>query len=118
MVRNESKQSIGQNHMFSSMSDINFVAAAASDKKQNGGDNIITEAQRQKMLDTSNHWKVRTSMIDEIHITIQHAIDSNPSQILHESESLLEFFVQLLNDQNFKIVLMTLSIINLVIGMQ
>ena len=70
------------------------------------------------MLDTSNHWKVRTSMIDEIHITIQQAIDSNPSQILDESESLLEFFVQLLNDQNFKIVLMTLSIINLVIGMQ
>ena len=54
--------------MFSSMSDINFVAAA-SEKKQNGG-NIITEAQRQKMLDISNHWKVRTSLIDEIHITI------------------------------------------------
>lgn len=64
--------------MFSSMSDINFVAAA-SDKKQNEVENIITEAQRQKMLDTSNHWKVRTSMIDEIHITIQQAIDSNPS---------------------------------------
>ena len=27
VVRNESQQSIGQNHMFSSMSDINFVAA-------------------------------------------------------------------------------------------
>ena len=101
--------------MFSSMSDINFVAAA-SEKKQNGG-NIITEAQRQKMLDISNHWKVRTSLIDEIHITIQQAIDTNPDQILFESEGLLEFFVQLLNDQNFKIVLMTLSIINLVIGM-
>ena len=69
LARNESKQSLNQNHMFSSMSDINFVAAA-SDKKQNV-ENIITEAMRQKMLDTSNHWKVRTSMIDEIHITIQ-----------------------------------------------
>ena len=44
LARNESKQSLNQNHMFSSMSDINFVAAA-SDKKQNF-ENIITEAQR------------------------------------------------------------------------
>ena len=44
LARNESKQSLNQNHMFSSMSDINFVAAA-SDKKQNV-ENLITEAQR------------------------------------------------------------------------
>ena len=44
LARDESKQSLNQNHMFSSMSDINFVAAA-SDKKQNV-ENIITEAQR------------------------------------------------------------------------
>ena len=44
LARNESKKSLNQNHMFSSMSDINFVAAA-SDKKQNF-ENIITEAQR------------------------------------------------------------------------
>ena len=37
--------------------------------------------------------------------------------MLQEAESLLEFFVSLLSDQNFKIVLMTLSIVNLVIGM-
>ena len=37
--------------------------------------------------------------------------------MLNEAESLLEFSVSLLSDQNFKIVLMTLSIVNLVIGM-
>jgi|LakMenE18May11ns_1017448.scaffolds.fasta_scaffold8205177_1 hypothetical protein len=36
---------------------------------------------------------------------------------MREAESLLEFFISLLSDQNFKIVLMTLSIVNLVIGM-
>ena len=69
------------------------------------------------MSDASNHWKVRTSTIDEIHIAIQNCIETNPERILHEAESLLEFFVSLLSDQNFKIVLMTLSIVNLVISM-
>ena len=69
------------------------------------------------MSDASNHWKVRTSTIDEIHISIQNCIETNPERILYEAESLLEFFVSLLSDQNFKIVLMTLSIVNLVISM-
>jgi len=37
--------------------------------------------------------------------------------LLAEYENLLEFFVSLLGDQNFKIVLMTLSIVNLLIAM-
>ena len=69
------------------------------------------------MTDSSNHWKVRTSTIDEIHISIQNCIEVDPQIILHEADSLLEFFVSLLSDQNFKIVLMTLSIVNLVISM-
>ena len=69
------------------------------------------------MTDTTNHWKVRTSTIDEIHITIQNCIETDPDRVLREAESLLEFFVSLLSDQNFKIVLMTLSIVNLVISM-
>lgn len=69
------------------------------------------------MTDANNHWKVRTSTIDEIHITIQNCIEREPERVLLESESLLDFFVSLLSDQNFKIVLMTLSIVNLVIGM-
>ena len=69
------------------------------------------------MSDSTNHWKVRTSTIDEIHIAIQNCIETDPERILYESESLLEFFVSLLSDQNFKIVLMTLSIVNLVISM-
>ena len=40
-----------------------------------------------------------------------------PERVLGEADSLLEFAVSLLSDQNFKIVLMTLSIVNLVIGM-
>ena len=78
---------------------------------------IITAEQRLKMTDSSNHWKVRTSTIDEIHIAIQSCIEVDPQRVLDESQSLLEFFVSLLSDQNFKIVLMTLSIINLVIAM-
>ena len=69
------------------------------------------------MTDATNHWKVRTSTIDEIHIAIQNCIEVDPERVLDEAETLLEFFVTLLSDQNFKIVLMTLSIINLVIGM-
>ena len=69
------------------------------------------------MTDASNHWKVRTSTIDEIHIAIQSCIEQEPERVLYEADSLLEFFVSLLSDQNFKIVLMTLSIVNLVISM-
>ena len=78
---------------------------------------IISAEQRLKMTDATNHWKVRTSTIDEIHIAIQNCIEVDPERVLDEAETLLEFFVTLLSDQNFKIVLMTLSIINLVIGM-
>ena len=50
------------------------------------------------MSDASNHWKVRTSTIDEIHIAIQNCIETDPERILSEAESLLEFFVSLLSD--------------------
>ena len=69
------------------------------------------------MSESSNNWQMRTSTIDEIHIIISNAIKENPIQILNEIENLLDFFISLLNDPNFKIVLMTLSIINLLIGM-
>ena len=69
------------------------------------------------MTDSTTHWKVRTSTIDEIHITIQGSIETEPERVLQEAESLLEFLISLLSDQNFKIVLMTLSIVNLVISL-
>ena len=78
---------------------------------------LISMEYRAQMIDTNNNWKVRTATIDDIHITIQQTIEQNSELIMHQSESLLEFFVSLLSDQNFKIVLMTLSIVNLVIGM-
>ena len=88
------------------MSDMNFVAEASGQKsgakfkqiEKKEIISIITDEQRLKMTDSSNHWKVRTSTIDEIHILIQASIESNPAQILEESESLLEFFISLLND--------------------
>lgn len=86
-------------------------------KKAAGQGSIITSEQRLRMTDASTNWKVRTSTIDEIHIAIQNCIDNEPDRVLEEAESLLEFLVSLLSDQNFKIVLMTLSIVNLVIGM-
>ena len=69
------------------------------------------------MTDNASNWQLRTATIDEIHIIISNGIKENPDQILHEIESLMEFFVSLLNDPNFKIVLMTLSIVNLLICM-
>jgi len=50
------------------------------------------------MRDAANNWKERTSTIDDIHISIQAAIDSDPDQIMREAESLLDFFVSLLSD--------------------
>ena len=37
---------------------------------------------------------------------------AEPIIVLNQSEHLMEFFVQLLGDQNFKIVVTTLTIIN------
>jgi len=59
---------------------------------------IITAEQKLKMTDSTNHWKVRTSTIDEIHIAIQNCIEVDPERVLDEAETLLEFFVTLLSD--------------------
>jgi hypothetical protein len=114
--------------MFSSMSDLNFVEPSQQPedgnkhleltwKKQARTGPIISPEQKEQMRDVHSNWKVRTATIDDIHINIQQAIDTDPGLILREANDLLDFFVSLLSDQNFKIVLMTLSIINLVIGM-
>jgi hypothetical protein len=41
----------------------------------------------------------------------------DPEQILKNSEKYLDFFVQMLTDQNFKIVLNTLNVIKIIAGM-
>ena len=40
-----------------------------------------------------------------------------PEKILKNSKKYLDFFVQMLTDQNFKIVLNTLNVINIIAGM-
>lgn len=44
-------------------------------------------------------------------------IQTDSEYIMINSERFLDFFVQLLADQNFKIVLNTLNILNMIIGM-
>ena len=68
-------------------------------------------------MDTQNNWRVRTKTIDELLRDVKDRVESSPEYVLQESEKLLEFFVQLLNDQNFKIVLNTLNILNMILGM-
>jgi len=69
------------------------------------------------MMDTQNNWRVRTKTIDELLRDVKDRVESSPEYDLQASEKLLEFFVQLLNDQNFKIVLNTLNILNMILGM-
>ena len=69
------------------------------------------------MMDTQNNWRVRTKTIDELLRDVKDRVGSSPEYVLQASEKLLEFFVQLLNDQNFKIVLNTLNILNMILGM-
>ena len=69
------------------------------------------------MMNTQNNWRVRTKTIDEMLHDVQDRIDSSSEYIMVNSERFLDFFVQLLADQNFKIVLNTLNILNMIIGM-
>lgn len=69
------------------------------------------------MMDTQNNWRVRTKTIDELLRDVKDRVETSPQYILRSSEKLVEFFVQLLNDQNFKIVLNTLNILNMILGM-
>lgn len=64
------------------------------------------------MTDQSKNWKIRTDSIDEIANIISDKIQSDPALVLGQSEQLIDFFVQLLGDQNFKIVLTTLAMIS------
>ena len=73
---------------------------------------IISRELRDKMTDSNNNWKIRTEAIDEIFNIVSDKIQLNPEYILNQSEALLEFFIQLLGDQNFKIILTTLTIIS------
>ena len=68
-------------------------------------------------MNTQNNWRVRTKTIDEMLHDVQDRIDSSSEYIMVNSERFLDFFVQLLMDQNFKIVLNTLNVLNMIVGM-
>lgn len=68
-------------------------------------------------MDTQNNWRVRTKTIDEMLHDVQQRVDNDPDYMMDSSERSLDFFVQLLTDQNFKIVLNTLNILNILIWM-
>ena len=112
--------------MFTSMSDIGFPSnihnynlnkkQAQLTKAKTG--ELITTDQIQRMMDTSNNWRVRTKTIDELLHDIQDRIQTDPEYMMSNSERFLDFFMQLLGDQNFKIVLNTLNILNMIIGMK
>lgn len=88
--------------MFTSMSDIGFSRHL----------NLIPKDLRDKMTDVNNNWKIRTETIDEIMQIIDDKIGNDPVTVANQTEVLLEFFISLLGDQNFKIILTTLSIIS------
>jgi hypothetical protein len=69
------------------------------------------------MMDTQNNWRVRTKTIDELLHDFQLRVESDPEYMMDHSERFLDFFVGLLTDQNFKIVLNTLNILNMIIWM-
>ena len=56
--------------------------------------------------------------IDELLHDVQDRIETDIDYILINSEKLIDFFIQLLTDQNFKVVLNTLNILNMIVGIK
>ena len=56
--------------------------------------------------------------IDELLHDVQDRIETDIEYILINSEKLIDFFIQLLTDQNFKVVLNTLNILNMIVGIK
>ncbi len=69
-------------------------------------------------MDTSNNWRVRTKTIDEMLRDVKERIQTAPEYLMKNSERIIDFFIQLLTDVNFKIVLNTLNILNMIIWMK
>eukprot|EP00347_Sterkiella_histriomuscorum_P009023 403342823 len=72
---------------------------------------ILNSELRAKLQDTNSNWKVRTEAIDEVLVILQQQIIENQARLSSQAEPLIDFIIQLLNDQNFKIVLTSLMII-------
>lgn len=79
---------------------------------------IITTEQISKLVDAQHNWRVRTMTIDQILHDVQERVEVDPIYMMLNSERLLDFFIQMLNDQNFKIVLNTLNVLNMIVAMK
>jgi hypothetical protein len=69
-------------------------------------------------VDAQHNWRVRTMTIDQILHDVQERVEVDPMYMMLNSERLLDFFIQMLNDQNFKIVLNTLNVLNMIVAMK
>jgi hypothetical protein len=78
---------------------------------------LLTLEQIQKLKDTNNNWRVRTTTIDQILHDVMERVEKDQDYIMFNSERLLDFFVAMLGDQNFKIVLNSLHVLNLIVSM-
>ena len=78
---------------------------------------LLTIEQIQKLKDTNNNWRVRTTTIDQILHDVMERVEKDQDYIMFNSERLLDFFVAMLVDQNFKIVLNSLHVLNLIVQM-
>lgn len=86
--------------MFTSMSDIGFPAnihnynlKISKHSQKPKTDELITSVQIQKVMDTSNNWRVRTKTIDELLRDVQDRIQVNPEYMLMNSEKFVDFFM-------------------------
>lgn len=124
ILDDDSEKDETKNQMFTSMSDIGFPSnihnynlKVDKQKERSQKEELITPEQINRMMDTQNNWRVRTKTIDEMLHDVQQRVDNDPDYMMDSSERSLDFFVQLLTDQNFKIVLNTLNILNILIWM-
>ena len=69
-------------------------------------------------MNTKNNWRVRTKTIDEMLHEVRDRADFDREYLLRNSERIVEFLIQLLGDQNFKIVLNTLNMLNIIVGIR
>jgi hypothetical protein len=122
ILDDDSSKEETKNQMFTSMSDIGFPSNIHNynidvTKKREHKEELITPEQVQRMMDTQNNWRVRTKTIDELLHDVKLRVEHDSEYMMDNSEKFLDFFVGLLTDQNFKIVLNTLNILNMIIWM-
>jgi hypothetical protein len=57
---------------------------------------ILDEALKGRL--NNSHWKIRTAAVDEISQLLVKKIETDPEDVIAESDTLLEFLIQILFD--------------------